>query len=263
MFENTKKAPLKTHSKSIKHVKKKKKKLHLNFDLIGLIELFKLYLIQFLVSISTKKNLHETFIIFSPLLFFSHVCPFFFFFQTEEHEIFSPTLELLLMQDWFLVELGRKLIGKYDRDFLNVLVLNKRINKRVTPVFRQHFSDPNLQRHMKELFSSLKLEEIQRLFETNPLALNPNITTSSKTLQVHKNASTVFQCIHKREKDTVKWYRLCGCDGPGELMDWQKNQNFDLIVVALRLKFDKLVESLLFHPKTKFLNLRAANFIEV
>lgn len=160
------------------------------------------------------------------------------------------------MFDWFLVEIGKQLINSSDSDLVNILLLNRAINKRATPIFRHHFLNVNLQNEILVLISENKLEKVQEMFEKNPFSLNPNIFCKREHFKSN-NEDVHFLKISKCVMATSKVSLSCFHD-PKVIdffqfdCDCARISPFHLSMLACFENLGSLVRSLLFHPRFNF-----------
>lgn len=157
--------------------------------------------------------------------------------------------------DWFLIELGKNLVTNpdADKDLLNILCLNRKINSRATTVFKNYFLNFELQKQVQTLANAKQFDHVEQLFETQKLALNPNfnITLENKN-QIPKESFPTFTFENSEE---------------GQEEEEQTNENqssqFPFVTFALRSKSHSLVKSLLLHPRMNFARLSKPRLFEV
>lgn len=174
--------------------------------------------------------------------------------ETSSNKISKDSLASLFSYDWFLIELGKILISADDEDLVNILCLNREINERATIIFRQHFLNFNLQ---KEIFKLIKLKEfnqIQQLFETKALSLNPNIQCKSFERKKQKRGEAPLKhCVHDEKVRMAIPDYLKDCDCA------ISKAEIPLFIMASRLGLNSLVKSLIFHHR---LSVSDPDFIE-
>lgn len=157
-------------------------------------------------------------------------------------------MEPLFSFDWFLIEIGKRLISPNDLDLISILCLNRTINAKATIIFRHYFLNFNLQKQIMNVLKStttianLKnndcLSNLESIFEKHALSLNPNLYFSYSSL------SEIPKCTHDPKISSLRLRRnTAACE------ICTKSSTIQLAVIATRLDFDSLAKFILFHPR--------------